>query len=107
LVSRRAARALNALLADDVTMLFGSVPAVAELAKDGRLRALGVASGKRSSVMPDLPTLGELAFPGVEMDGWNGLIAPAGTLPAVIATLHAGVRRALAGDETQRPLGTR
>jgi len=100
-----AAPALNALLAGDVTMLFGSVPTVAELARDNRIRALAMASGERSSLMPDLPTFGELALPGVEMDSWNGLFAPAGTPPAVIATLHAGVLRALAGEETQRRLG--
>jgi tripartite-type tricarboxylate transporter receptor subunit TctC len=100
-----AAPALNALLAGDVTMLFGSVPTVAELAKDNRIRALGMASGERSALMPDLPTLEELGLPGVEMDSWNGLFAPAGTPPAVIATLHAGVLRALAGEETQRRLG--
>ena len=100
-----AAPALNALLAGDVTMLFGSVPTVAELAKDNRIRALGMASAERSSLMPDLPTFAELGLPGVEMDSWNGLFAPTGTPPAVIATIHAGVLRALAGDETQRRLG--
>jgi tripartite-type tricarboxylate transporter receptor subunit TctC len=100
-----AAPALNALLAGDVTMLFGSVPTVAELAKDNRIRALAMASGERSSLMPDLPTFAELGMPGVEMDSWNGLFAPAGTPPGVIATIHAGVQRALAGDETQARLG--
>jgi tripartite-type tricarboxylate transporter receptor subunit TctC len=100
-----AAPALNALLAGDVTMLFGSVPTVAELAKDGRLRALAIASGSRSALAPTVPTMTEVGFRGVEMDSWNGLFAPSGTPPAVLAKINADLRRTLGNEEMTRRLG--
>lgn len=99
-----AAPALNALLAGDVTMLFGSVPTVAELSRDNRIRALAMASGSRSALLPDLPTMGELGFPGVEMDSWNGLFAPAGTPAPIVAKINADTRAALDGEEMRRRL---
>lgn len=99
-----AAPALNALLAGDVTMLFGSVPTVAELSRDNRIRALAMASGSRSALLPDLPTMGELGFPGVEMDSWNGLFAPAGTPAPILAKINADTRAALDGEEMRRRL---
>jgi tripartite-type tricarboxylate transporter receptor subunit TctC len=99
-----AAPALNALLAGDVTMLFGSVPTVAELSKDGRIRALAMASGTRSALLPDLQTMAEAGYPGVEMDSWNGLFAPAGTPPAVVQKINTDLRAALDGDEMRRRL---
>ncbi len=100
-----AAPALNAVLAGDVTMLFGSIPTVAELIRAGRLRALGVASDSRSALLPDLPTLRELGVPGVAADSWFGLLAPAGTPPAIIARINADLLRATAGEEMGRRMG--
>lgn len=60
-----------------------------ELAKDKKLRALAVASGKRQSLAPDLPTLAEQGIRGVEVDGWYGLFAPAGTSPSIIARFNS------------------
>jgi len=99
-----AAPALNALLAGDVTMLFGSVPTVAELAKDGRLRALAIASASRSALAPTVPTMTEVGYAGVEMDSWNGLFAPAGTPPAVVTKINADLRRSLGNEEMTRRL---
>jgi tripartite-type tricarboxylate transporter receptor subunit TctC len=93
-----AAPALNALLGGNVTMLFGSVPTVAELSRTGRIRALAMASATRSALLPDLQTMGEAGFPGVEMDSWNGLLAPAGTPPAVVNKINADLRAVLEGD---------
>jgi tripartite-type tricarboxylate transporter receptor subunit TctC len=99
-----AAPALNALLGGNVSMLFGSVPTVAELSKTGRIRALAMASATRSSLVPELMTMAEAGYPGVEMDSWNGLLAPAGTPPAVIAKINADLIAALAGAEMQERL---
>ena len=52
--------------------------------RDGRLRALAVTTGKRSKVLPDLPTLNETELPGMQMSAWQGLLAPAGTPKAII-----------------------
>jgi tripartite-type tricarboxylate transporter receptor subunit TctC len=93
-----AAPALNALLAGTVTMLFGSVPTVAELSKTGRIRALAMASATRSALVPELQTMAEAGYPGVEMDSWNGLLAPAGTPPAVVNKINADLRAVLDGE---------
>ena len=99
-----AAPALNALLAGDVTMLFGSVPTVAEISRTGRIRALAMASGSRSALLPELMTMAEAGFAGVEMDSWNGLFAPAGTPPAIIGKINADLRAALDGEEMRARL---
>jgi tripartite-type tricarboxylate transporter receptor subunit TctC len=65
------------------------------LARDQKLRALALASGKRQSLAPDLPTLAEQGIRGVEVDGWYGLFAPAGTSPAVIARFNSEVNEIL------------
>jgi tripartite-type tricarboxylate transporter receptor subunit TctC len=65
------------------------------LARDQKLRALALASAKRQSLAPDLPTLAEQGIHGVEVDGWYGLFAPAGTPPAVIARFNSEVNEIL------------
>jgi tripartite-type tricarboxylate transporter receptor subunit TctC len=54
----------------------------------GKLRALGVGSRVRSPVYPDLPTIMEAGVPGYEASNWIGLVAPAGTPPAIVAQLN-------------------
>jgi len=75
-------------------MTFVPIPGAIALVQSGKLRALGVTSAKRSSALPDLPSIGE-TVPGYEMTSWNGLLAPAGTPPAVIARLHAALMETL------------
>ena len=53
-------------------------------------------------LLPDLATLGELGVPGVEADSWFGLLAPAGTPPAIVARINADLLRATAGEEMNR-----
>ena len=57
--------------------------------KTGRLRALAVASARRTSLLPDLPTTAETGARGVEASSWNGVLVPAGTPREIIARLHA------------------
>lgn len=61
----------------------------------GRLRAVAVATSARASQMPDVPTLGESGYPGIEAYAWFGLLAPAGTAPAVIQRLNRDANAAL------------
>ena len=56
--------------------------------REGRLRGLAVTSLKRTPVMPDLPTMAESGFPGFEAISWFGLMAPAGTPPAIVNKVH-------------------
>ena len=81
--------AIVALLAGEVPVTFGTAASVSPQTKAGRLRALAVTSGKRSAVLPDLPTVAESGLPGYEMLNWLGLFAPAGTPRAIVDRLSA------------------
>src|SRR5262249_60274723 len=63
--------------------------------KAGRLGPLGLTTDKRSSLLPDVPTLSEAGLPGFEMLSWFGLLAPAGTPGAIVARLNAETIKAL------------
>ena len=78
-----------ALLAGEVPVTFGTAASVSPHTKTGRLRGLGVTSGKRSAVLPDLPTIAEAGIPGYEMLNWLGLFAPIGTPRAIVDRLAA------------------
>ena len=71
--------AITAVVAGEVQLQFATVPSVLPHVKGGRLRALGIGSEKRSSVLPEAPTISESGLPGYEADTWYGLLAPAAT----------------------------
>ena len=88
--------AIPDLLGGRVTMMFGPLPVVLPLVREGRLRALAVTSLRRSPAVPGLPTIDESGFPGYEVTLWGGLVAPAGTPAPVIRMLHLHTVNALA-----------
>lgn len=93
-----AAPAMTALMAGEVDMMFnGMSPAIPHI-KSGRVRALAVGGAKRSSLLPELPTVKEAGFE-FNTEGWYGILAPRGTPPAIITRLHEASVRALAGPE--------
>lgn len=96
--------ALNDLLAGQVSFMFIDVAVGAPFVKSGRLRALAVTSGRRTSHFPELPTLAEAGFPGADMVAWMGVSAPAGTPADVVARLNAGIAKALANPAVQARL---
>ena len=67
--------------------------------KSGRLRPIAVSAEKRIAIMPDLPTYGEMGFPGYAHSSWYGLAAPAGTPPAIIQRLYSESARVLKDAE--------
>ena len=69
--------------------------------KSGKLRGLAVAGSKRVSIVPDVPTMAEAGFPGIEATGWNGLFVPAGTPPAVVQRLYEETAKILQSKEMQ------
>ena len=69
--------------------------------KAGKLRPLAVTSAKRSSSLPDTPTVAELGYKGFDVSTWYGLFVPAKTPKDVIATLNAEVNKLLATPEMQ------
>ena len=88
--------AIPDLLGGRVTMVFSPMAIVLPMVREGKLRALAVTSLKRSSAAPELPTIAESGYPGFEVIGWNGLLAPAKTPAAIVRTLHLETVKALA-----------
>ena len=76
-------------------MMFSPTVVVLPYAREGKLRALAVTSLKRSSAAPAVPTISESGYPGFQVTGWNALIAPAGTPPAIVRKLHLETVKAL------------
>jgi tripartite-type tricarboxylate transporter receptor subunit TctC len=83
--------ALAELMGGQVQALFSIALAATPQVKAGKLRALGITSAKRSPVAPELPTLAEAGFPGFEVVGWFGWLAPARTPPAIVNRLNADI----------------
>jgi len=80
--------ALISMIAGHTPIGFTTLPPTVPHIKGGRLRALAVVGGKRSESVPDVPTMAEAGYPGVEGDTWVGVLAPAGTDSQVIALLN-------------------
>lgn len=87
--------ALTDLMAGRIEVVFTSLASVIGYIKSDKLRALGVTTGKRAEIFPDVPALGEYVK-GYEAAGWVGLGAPAETPPEIIAVLNTQVNAALA-----------
>jgi tripartite-type tricarboxylate transporter receptor subunit TctC len=101
-----AAPAVNDLLGGQVNIVFADVAAMLSHVKSGKLKALGIGSAKRFDGLPDVPTIAESGVPGFEAGGFLGLVAPAGTPPAVINALNAAGQKSLAlPDVRERLLG--
>jgi tripartite-type tricarboxylate transporter receptor subunit TctC len=93
---RGAAPALVDLLGGQIHMTFDNIPVVIPHVRAGRLRALGVTSAARSTLLPEVPTIAEAGLPGYEVTARFGLTIPAKTSKSRIARLNAEVLRALA-----------
>jgi tripartite-type tricarboxylate transporter receptor subunit TctC len=91
---RGAAPAITDLLGGQVATMFADAPVLMPHIQGGKLKAIGVSSGTRNPMLPDVPTLREQGYDTV-VDNWYGLLAPAKTPPAIIAKLNQAVRTAL------------
>jgi tripartite-type tricarboxylate transporter receptor subunit TctC len=96
-----AAPAVNDLLGGQVNIMFADVAALLSHIKSGKLKALGIGAAKRFEGLPDVPTIDESGVPGFEAGGFLGLVAPAGTPPAVIQALNAAAQKCLALPEVR------
>src|ERR1700687_1703469 len=88
-------QAVSDLLSGRLTLVFNVAAPVAPHVEAGKLKAFAVAQSKRASIMPDVPTLTEAGMAGYDAGIWIGLLAPAGTPPAIIAKLSAAANDAL------------
>ena len=98
--------ALTDLLGGHIPMAFAPIPATHANIAEGKLRGLAVTSAKRSSLLPDVPTIAEAGIPGFEASLYYGLVAPAGTPRPIIDKLNKALRTALASDEVRKRLAT-
>ena len=92
------------VVAGETSMLFASIPSVVQHIQGGKLVPLAVGSLKRSAALPDVPTISESVLEGFEAMEWIGLVAPAGTPPAIIDRVHGAVVKALAKPEVKSRL---
>jgi len=81
------APALNDVLGGVVPLMFSNLPATLPFIRNGKLVALGITEAQRTPVAPEIPTLAEQGIQGVNVTSWYGLMAPAGTPPAVAEQL--------------------
>lgn len=92
------------LAGGQVDALFGDTASSLPQIKGGRLKALGVASARRSALLPEVPTIAESGYPGFEAGAWVGLFAPSGTPKEIIAKLQAEVVKVLQTSDVKEKL---
>jgi tripartite-type tricarboxylate transporter receptor subunit TctC len=95
------APAMMDLIAGQVDAFISSPPAAVPQVKAGKVRALAVTSLKRSELLPDVPTIAESGFPQYEVNGWNGLLAPAGAPGAIVNRIQSELAKALKQTEVR------
>jgi tripartite-type tricarboxylate transporter receptor subunit TctC len=98
--------ALTDIMGERIDFLFAPVLTTLSLVRENRVSAIAVGGAKRSSVLPDVPTTEEAGYPNSAYRFWVGLLAPAGTPPALIQRLNAEVTEALASPEVKERLGS-
>ncbi len=96
--------ATNDLIAGRVQLFMAPLASSVPLIRDGRMRALGVTSPKRVSVLPDLPTIAEAGLKDFRWDSWGAIFAPAKTPRAVIDKLNREMTNALRHPEVQKTM---
>lgn len=92
---KTASGALNDVAAGQVDMLFDNLAGSLAMAKSGRVRPLAVTGSKRSSLMPEIPTVSEAGVPGFQVIAWSGVIAPLGMPTAVSQKINAAFNHSL------------
>ena len=84
------------LIAGRVQLMFGNIALALPFIRDGKVRGLAVSSTTRAAAAPELPTVSESGLPGFESLSWFGVLAPAGTPPAMLQRLEAELQKAMA-----------
>jgi len=96
--------AVTDMLGGQVDLMFDSITSARPHIQSGKLLALGVTSARRSSALPEVPTIAEAAMPGYEVSPWFAAFAPAGTPADVVAKLNKALLTAMRQPETLRKL---
>jgi len=90
--------AMTDLISGQIDFMFTPAPNAIAFVKSGKIRGIAVTSLKRSSALPELPTMDESGLKGFELLGWIGLLGPAGTPREIVDRLNAEINKMLAGD---------
>ena len=98
------APALADLMGGQVQVMFDNLPSSLQQIKAGKLRAIAVTSSERAPALPDIPTIAESGVPGFEATSWFGVLAPAGTPPAIVNRLNAEIDKWLQSDSGKAQL---
>lgn len=101
-----AAPAYTDLLAGRLDVMFDTPPAAMGFVKSGQMRFLAASPSKRFALLPDVPTVAESGVPGFDVQGWLGLLAPAGLAPAIARKLNQDINRVLEEVEVKKRLTT-
>ena len=96
--------AVNAILQGEAQLFFSGLPPALPQLKAGRLRALAVTINRRSTILPDVPTMAEGGMPGFEVDQWHAVIGPAKIPPRIVEKLSAAIGDTLAQPEVRKIL---
>jgi tripartite-type tricarboxylate transporter receptor subunit TctC len=98
--------ALADVIAGRVSMMFADLTTGLPHVKAGTLRALAVTRLKRSSLLPDLPTMDEAGVTGFDLDAWAGIVAPARTPPEIVTRLNGELRKIIDNPDIKTKLKT-
>ena len=96
---KASAQSVTDLMTGRLDMQFATVPPTLSLIRGGKLRALGIASARRSALLPDVPTIAEAGLPGYEASLWMAVVAPSATPPAIVTRLSREIAAVLASRE--------
>ena len=92
---------IQAIMAGEIDMGFGNLPALSPHVKSGMVKPLAITSSSRNPAYPEVPTIAEVAVKGYESYEWNGMFVPAGTPADITTRLHAAIRDVLAMPEVK------
>lgn len=93
---------MTALVAGQIELAMTSLPGALPFVRNGKLKALAVAGGKREKDLPGVPTIAESGFPGFDVGTWWGVFGPPKLARAIVAKLNAGINRTLQDAEVQK-----
>ena len=96
--------ARTSVMSGQVEMMLDAITVMAQMAKAGRVRALGTSGAKRSTVMPEVPTIAESGYPGYEATNWYAYVAPSKTPKDVLARWNQELVKVLAAPEVREQL---
>ena len=93
--------ARNSVIGGHVQMMFDAITTMTSNVNAGQVRALGTSAAKRSTVLPDVPTIAEAGVPGYESTIWLGIMAPAGTPKAIVDKLNAEINKVISRPDVK------